>query len=78
MKKNELLYFELSSCHASIFSLENTNVDLHARIVKLSVSSSSLEHVSICNGCKDFDINACNDHVSMICVGGLYYRRSFD
>jgi hypothetical protein len=30
------------------------------------VSSSSLEHVSICNRCKDFDIDACNDHDSTI------------
>jgi capsule polysaccharide export protein KpsE/RkpR len=66
MEKNELLSFELSSCHASISSLENTNTDLNARIKKLSVASSSLEHVSICNKCKDFDISACNDHVSMI------------
>jgi hypothetical protein len=52
--------------HASISSLESTNVDLNARIEKLSVASSSLEHVSICNRCKDLDIDACNDHVSMI------------
>jgi len=32
----------------------------------LSVSSSSLEHVSICNRCKDLDVDACNDHVSTI------------
>jgi hypothetical protein len=25
-----------------------------------------LEHVSICNRCKDFDIDACNDHASTI------------
>jgi capsule polysaccharide export protein KpsE/RkpR len=66
MKKNELLSFELSSCHASISSLENINVDLNARTEKLSVASSSLEHVYICSRCKDFDINAYNDHVSMI------------
>jgi hypothetical protein len=66
MKKNELLSFELSSCHASIYTLESTNVDLNVRIEKLSVASSSLEHASICNRCKDFDIDACNDHVSMI------------
>jgi hypothetical protein len=34
-KKNELLSFELSSCHASISSLESTNVDLNARIKKV-------------------------------------------
>jgi hypothetical protein len=56
----------LSSCHASISSLKSTNIDLNARIEKLSVSSSSLEHISICNRCNDFDINACNDHVSIV------------
>jgi hypothetical protein len=35
-------------------------------IVKLSDTSSSLEHVSICNRCKDFDVDACNNHVSTI------------
>jgi hypothetical protein len=66
IKKNELLAFELSSCHASISSLKSSNVDLNARIEKLSVANSSLEHVSICNRCKDFDVDACNDHVSII------------
>jgi hypothetical protein len=32
----------------------------------LNVASSSLEHASICNRCKDFDVDACNDHVSTI------------
>jgi hypothetical protein len=30
------------------------------------VASSSIEHVVICNRCKDFDINACNEHASTI------------
>jgi hypothetical protein len=58
--------FELSSCHSSISSLKSSNGDLNAKIEKLSVASLSLEHVSICNRCKDFDIDACNDHVSTI------------
>jgi hypothetical protein len=66
MKKNELLPFELSSCHASIYSLENTNVDLDARIEKISVASSYWEHVSTCNRCKDFDIEAFIDYASTI------------
>jgi hypothetical protein len=33
---------------------------------KLSVASSSLEHVFTCNRCKDFDIDACNNHASTI------------
>jgi hypothetical protein len=66
IKRNEMLAFELSSCHTSISSLKSLNVDLNARIEKLSVVSSSLHHVSICNRCKDFDVNACNDHASTI------------
>jgi hypothetical protein len=66
IKKNEMLAFELSSCHDSISSLKSLNVDLNARIEKLNVASSSLEHVSICNRCKDFDVDACNNHASTI------------
>jgi hypothetical protein len=58
IKKNEMLAFELSSCHDSISSLKSLNIDLNARIEKLNVASSSLEHVSICNRCKDFDVDA--------------------
>jgi hypothetical protein len=49
---------ELSSCHDSISSLKSLN----ARLEKVNVASSSVEHVSICNRCKDFDIDACNAH----------------
>jgi hypothetical protein len=61
-----MLAFDLSSCYASICILKNINVDLNARIEKLNVFSSSLEHVSICTRCKDHDIDACVDHVSVI------------
>jgi hypothetical protein len=30
------------------------------------LTSSSVEHVVICNRCKDFDIDACNEHASII------------
>jgi hypothetical protein len=30
------------------------------------VASSSVEHVVICNRCKNFDIDACNQHVATI------------
>jgi hypothetical protein len=65
-KKNEILSSELSSCHESISSLKRSNVDLNARIEKLNIASSSVDHVSICNRCKDFDIDACKNHVSTI------------
>jgi hypothetical protein len=57
---------ELSSCHESISSLKKSNADLNARIEKIDIASSSVEHVSICNRCKDFDVDACNNHVSTI------------
>jgi hypothetical protein len=50
--------FELSSCHSSISSLKSLNADLNTRIEKLSVASSSMEHVSICTKCKDHDFDA--------------------
>jgi hypothetical protein len=73
IKKNEILAFDLSSCHASISSLKIINVDLNARIEKLNVSSSSFEHVSICTRCKDHDIDACvieklNDEIAQLIV----------
>jgi hypothetical protein len=66
IKKYEILASELSSCHDSISSLKSLNVDLNTRIEKLNVPSSTLEHVSICNRCKDYDITACNNHASTI------------
>jgi hypothetical protein len=56
----------LSSCHKSISSLKRLNADLNARIEKLNIASSSVGHVSICNTCKDFDVDACNNHASTI------------
>jgi hypothetical protein len=32
----------------------------------VNITNSSVEHVSICNRCKDFDIDACNTHASTI------------
>jgi hypothetical protein len=66
VKRNELLSSELSSCNDSISSLKSLNVDLNAKLEKVNVASSSLEHVVIFNRCKDFDIDACNEHASTI------------
>jgi hypothetical protein len=66
VKKNELLFSELSTCHASISSLKNLNVDLNTKLEKVNVASSCVEHVVIWNRCKDFDIDACNEHASTI------------
>jgi Ni,Fe-hydrogenase I large subunit len=66
IKKNEILPFELSSCHESISSLKNLNVELNAKLEKVNKTSSCVEHVIICNRCKDFDIDACDEHVTSI------------
>jgi nitrous oxide reductase len=66
IKKNELLSSELYSCHDSISSLKSLNADLNAKLEKVNVTSSSVEHVSICNRCKDVDVDACNAHASTI------------
>jgi hypothetical protein len=42
------------------------NDDLNTKLEKFNVASSCVEHVVICNRCKDFDIDACNKHVSTI------------
>jgi hypothetical protein len=62
VKRNELLSSELSSCNDFISSLKSLN----PKQEKVNVTSSSIEHVVICNRCKDFDIDACNEHASTI------------
>jgi hypothetical protein len=42
------------------------NDDLNARIEEFNVASSCVEHVVICNRCKDIDVDACNKHASTI------------
>jgi hypothetical protein len=66
VKRNEIISSELSSCNESMSSLKSLNDDLNAKLEKVNVTSSSMEHVSICNRCKDVDIDACNTHVATI------------
>jgi chromosome segregation ATPase len=66
IKKNELLSSELSTYHESISSLKNLNDDLNAKLEKVNETSSCVEHVVICNRCKDLDVDACNEHASTI------------
>jgi hypothetical protein len=66
IKRNELLSSELSTCNESISSLKTLNDDLSAKLEVASRSSSCVEHVVICNRCKDFDINACDEHLASI------------
>jgi hypothetical protein len=65
-KRNEMLSSELSACHESISSLKILNDDLNAKLEEANKSSSCVEHVSICNRCKDFDVDACNEHLTAI------------
>jgi hypothetical protein len=65
-KRNEMLSSELSACHESISSLKILNDDLNAKLEEANKSSSCVEHVSICNRCKDIDVDACNEHLIAI------------
>jgi hypothetical protein len=66
VKKNEILSSELSSYHESISSLKNLNDDLNTKLEEVNTTSSCVEHAVICNRCKDFDVDACNEHASII------------
>jgi hypothetical protein len=66
IKRNEMLSSELSTCHESISSLKNLNDELNAKLEKANKTSSCVEHVVICNRCKDFDVNACDEHLISI------------
>jgi hypothetical protein len=65
LKRNEMISSELSACHESISSLKNLN-DLNAKLEEVNKSSSCVEHVVICNRCKDFNVDACNEHIASI------------
>jgi hypothetical protein len=66
IKKNEILSSEMSSFHESNSSLKNLNIELNAKLEKVNKTSSCVEHVIICNRCKDFDVNAYDEHVTSI------------
>src|SRR5688500_1350047 len=65
-KRNKMLSFELYACHESISSLKILNDELNAKLEVANKSSSCVEHVVICNRCKDFDIDACDEHLVSI------------
>jgi hypothetical protein len=66
VKRNEILSSELFSCNESMSSLKSLNADWNAKLEKVNVTSSYVEHVSICNRCKDVNIDAYNAHASTI------------
>jgi hypothetical protein len=66
IKRNEMMSSELSACHESVSSLKNLNDELNAKLEENNKASSCVEHVVICNRCKDFDVDACDEHLASI------------
>jgi hypothetical protein len=53
----------LSTSHESISTLKNLNDELNAKLEEVNATSSSVEHVVICDRCKDIDLDK---HVTTI------------
>jgi hypothetical protein len=69
VEKCENLSKELDICNDSISCLRTKNASLNAKIEELStcnVSTSTIEHVTICTRCRYVNIDAMNDHITMI------------
>jgi hypothetical protein len=66
---NDDLLARIEELNISLASLRNENEILHAKVVELKSckpSTSTIEHTSICTRCRDVDINAIHDHMSLI------------
>jgi hypothetical protein len=57
IKRNEMLSSEVSACHESVSSLKGLNDELNAKLEKANVTRSCVEHVVICNRCKDVNFD---------------------
>jgi hypothetical protein len=66
IKRNEMLSSELSACHESVSSLKDLNDELNAKLEEANATRSCVENVVICNRCKDFDVNAYDEHLASI------------
>jgi hypothetical protein len=69
VEKCQNLTKELDVCNGSIFCLRTENASLIAKIEELNacnVSTSTVEHVTICTRCRDVNIDAMNDRLAMI------------
>jgi hypothetical protein len=56
-------------CNATISDLRSKNEILHAKVVELKSckpSTSTVEHTSICTRCRDVNIDAIHDHMTLI------------
>jgi hypothetical protein len=68
-EKCKTLTNELKTCNDSISCLRTENVNLITKIEELNacpVSTSTVEHVTICTRCRDVDVDAINDHIALI------------
>jgi hypothetical protein len=66
VEKCENLSKELNICNDSISCLRDENASLNAKIEELSVcniSTSTVEHVTICTRCRDVNVDDMNDHI---------------
>jgi hypothetical protein len=61
-----MLSSELSACHESVSSLKNLNNELNTKLEEANATRSCVEHVVICNRCKDFDVDVCDEHLIAI------------
>jgi hypothetical protein len=69
VEKCENLSKELNICDDSISCLRDENASLHAKIEELNAckpSTSTVEHVTICTRCRDINVEAIDDHLTMI------------
>jgi hypothetical protein len=69
VEKCQNLTKELEVCNDSISCLRTENASLIAKIEELNackVSTSTIEHVTICTRCRDVNVDAMNDHLTMI------------
>jgi chromosome segregation ATPase len=60
---------DLNVCNVSISNLRNENAILHAKIDELNackLSTSTVDHVSICTRCRDINVDAIHDHLALI------------
>jgi DNA repair exonuclease SbcCD ATPase subunit len=60
---------DLNVCNDYISSLRNENVILHAKIDELNAckpSISTVDHVTICARCRDINVDAIHDHLTLI------------
>jgi hypothetical protein len=69
IEKCENLTKELNICNDSISHLRDENATLNAKIEELNacnISTSIVEHVTICTRCRDVNIDDMNDHIAII------------